>query len=184
MLTRWSTSGACQGGADFSMADLRLQPRGSARREARAHFTAAWVPVSKSSASIASMRGLKAGAEAGVEEEDQAQWGQMNMTREPPPPPPPPPPLLLLLLLLTCCVCSFAVHNGQPKLLTLQHPYLTNCYNMTLGQRWAPLTAAPAAAARAAACGGQPEYRARSPRMRRRTRRRRAGKRGRPVLEM
>ncbi len=69
-----------------------------------------------------SMRGLKPGADAGVAAEDHEQWGQMNMTRVAP-------------LLPTCCVCSFAAHNGQPKLLTLLHPYLPNCYNSALRMR-------------------------------------------------
>ncbi len=51
-------------------------------------------------------------------DDDHEQWGQVNTTL-----------LLLLLLLLTCCVSNFAEQTGQPKLLTLLHPYLPKCYH-------------------------------------------------------
>jgi hypothetical protein len=59
---------------------------------------------------MASMRGLKPGAAAGVAADDHVQWRQEKTTR------------VSLLLLATCCVCSLAVHTGQQKPLTLLQP--------------------------------------------------------------
>ncbi len=73
---------------------------------------------------MVSIRGLKPGAVAGVDAEDQEQWRQTNTMRE--------SLLLLLLPAVTCWVCSLAVHTGQQKLLTLLHPYLPQvCYTFT-----------------------------------------------------